>query len=120
MLSVGHGETMADLSPEIDLLERLSALDAGLYEAAFGSCYAFRDLAHAKRVVAIYIKGKLVELYNKQSESRAAIPFHAARCVIQDDVNWEKDGRYWLRVTRKGFDQFVEDSSASFDKLFSE
>ncbi len=110
---------MSEMSPEVDLLERLSALDASLYTAAFGSCIAFRDLAHVKRVVAIYIEGKLVELYDKQAGVEIVIPFHAAKWIIQDDANWEKGGRFWLRVTEEGYSQFVEDSAGFFDKLFS-
>lgn len=69
---------MTEMSPEVDFLEHLSALDASLYEAAFGHYYKFRDLAHAKHVVTIYIKNKLVELYDKDSETEATIPFHTA------------------------------------------
>jgi hypothetical protein len=111
---------MPECSPEVDLLERLSGDDASLYEAAFGSCYRFRDLAHAKRVVAIYLKGKLVELYDSQAESKAAIPFHTARWLVQDDANWEQGTRYRLRLTEDGYEQFVEDSAGFFDRLFGQ
>jgi hypothetical protein len=110
---------MADeLSPEVDLLERLSAEDASLHEAAFGSCWAFRDLAHAKRAVGVFVEAQAVELYDGQSEAQLAIPFHSARWIIQDDANWETDAPYWLRLTRKGYNQFVEDSASFFERLF--
>ena len=110
---------MAKMSPEIDLLERLSALDADLHEAAYGSCYAFRDLDHARRVVALYVRAGLVELYDNKERSQAAIPAYAARGILEDDSNWQHGAAYSLRITDDGYRKFVEDSRAFFDQLFS-
>ncbi len=110
---------MADeLSPEVDLLERLSAEDASLYDAAFGSCWAFRDLAHAKHAVSVFVEAQAVELYDRESEAQVTVAFHSAGWIIQDDANWEKDAPYCLRLTRKGYKQFVEDSASFFERLF--
>jgi hypothetical protein len=109
---------MPEMSPEVDLLERLSAEDASLHEAAHASCYAFADLAHAKRAVALYLKTGIVELYENQSESQAAIPFHAGRWILDDDSNWERGSAYSIRITDDGYRKFVEDSQGFFDELF--
>ena len=90
---------MPELSPEVDLLERLTGDDTSLYEAAFGSCYEFRDLDHVKRVVTIYLKSKFVELYDKQAETEAAIPFHTGRWLVEDDTHWGMETRYYLRLS---------------------
>ncbi len=110
---------MPEMSPEVDLLERLSGEDANLYKSVHGSCYEFRDLAHAKRVVALYVKAGIVELYENQSESHTAIPFHTGRWILDDDSNWERGSAYSLRITDQGYRKFVEDSEGFFDQLFS-
>ena len=110
---------MADMSPELDLLERLSALDADLHESAYGSCFKFHDLAHARRVVVLYISAGFVELYDNRSESRAAIPLHTGRWILQDDSSWESGSTYSLRMTDDGYNKFVDDSKGFFDQLFS-
>lgn len=107
-----------DLSPEVDLLERLSADDAGLHESAHGG-NEFRDLAHAKRVVSLYVKAGIVELYENQADSFTAIPFYTSRRILDDDSNWERDSKYSLRVTEEGYEKFVDDSEGFFDQLFS-
>ena len=113
-------QTGPTISPELDLLERLSAEDCNLHQAATQSCYAFRDLAHAKRVVGIYVEGGLVELYDKTSDPAASTPFHAARWIIADDANWVKETTYWLRLTERGYAAFARDSTGLFDRLFSD
>lgn len=107
------------MSPEVDLLERLSAEDASLYEAAFGSCYRFRDVAHARHVVSIYLQSGFVELYDRQTTPYAAIAYHLGRSRLEEPSNWGRDTRYFLRITPRGYQQFVEDSAGFFDRLFS-
>ncbi len=110
---------MPEMSPEVDLLERLSAEDADLHDAAFGSCYEFQDLAHAQRVVALYVKMGIVELYENQSKSHTAIPFHAGRWILENDSNWIRGSAYSVRITDQGYRKFLEDSEDFIDQLFS-
>lgn len=110
---------MPEMSPEVDLLERLSAEDADLHPAAHGSCFKFRDVAHAKRVVRLYVEAGIVELYENRSKVQTAIPFYAARWILEDDSNWAPGAAYSLRITDQGYRKFLEDSSGYFDQLFS-
>ena len=107
------------MSPELDLLERLTGEDTSLHEAAFGSCYPFRDLAHAKQVVAVYLQLGLVELYDRRPEPDAVIAYHTSRWLLEEPSNWERETRYFLRITQKGYQQLAEDSQGFFDRLFS-
>lgn len=108
------------MSPEVDLLERLSAEDATLWDVACGSCYTFRNLDHARNVVAIYIQGGVVEMYDGQSAAPTVIPYWEAKPILLEDGNWKKGGRYMLRLTKAGYTKFMDDSRDFFDELFSQ
>jgi len=109
---------MPEMSPEVDLLERLRAEDANLEEAAFGSCFAFRDIAHARSVVNLYLMNKWVELYDSHAEAKAMIVPHQARAILVDDAQWSKGTRYFLRITEEGEKKFIDDSEGFFKELF--
>ncbi len=116
---VGHLKR-SEMSPELDLLERLSALDANLHECAFGSVYTFRNLGHAKQVVSLYLKSDIVELFDQSTSDKRTLPFYECRLIIGDNSNWNKGTNYYLRITDKGYEQFQDDSTGFFDRLFSE
>ena len=106
------------MSPELDLLERLCGEHTNLHDAAFGSCHAFRDIEHARKVISIYLRGKVVKMFERSDLNETPIPFYSARTILENPSSREKSSCYLLALTETGHQQFVEDSEGFFDKLF--
>ena len=102
------------LSPEVDLLECLSAEDLPLSQVRL----PFSSFATAQRAVEILIRSGCAQIV--ADEGTVVVPRWQVTRIIQDRDEWSPDSgtAYRLRLTEKGYEQFVDDSKRFLDDLF--
>ena len=115
------------LSPEIDLLETLTGQDESLLVAlrVFGATDDAQVFERARRAVEMQAKMGLIQIVRKAGGTETLLQNWELRPVLEDKANWLKHPdrldapTYWLRLTAKGYEAFVEGSASFFEELFS-
>lgn len=123
MQQVAARKIIVSPSPEIDLLETLTAQDEKLIVASsiFGGIKDARNFERAKRVIQIHISSGVVQMHRAIGNAKQAVPDWEVRFVLADKTNWlnsTQEPLYWLSLTDKGREVFSEDSGSFFDRLF--
>ena len=98
------------MSPEVDILEWLSALDCTLAQVRG----AFPSHTHAARSIGILIRTRAVVM---QSAEGALVEDWRVPRVLEDPSQWTD--AYVLTLTDRGFEQFHADSANFYDEFFS-
>jgi len=108
-----------DLPPEIDLLEILSAEEVPLH----ATVRLFTSINRARRVVAIYVGSGTVKLLRRTQGRDEGVQDWELRQLLQDPAVWDcspgQSPQFWLALTDKGREQFINDSRSFYDRLFS-
>jgi hypothetical protein len=106
------------MSPELDLLGRLTTSDVPLATAV----KLFPRIDLAKKAVEICVRSQTVELVRKREGVEVAVQPWRLRNLLNDPGTWnaasEGSKIYHLRITRAAQDRFVADRERFVQELF--
>lgn len=106
------------MSPEIDLLGRLTTSDVPLATAVT----LFPRIDQAKKAVEVCVRSQAVELVRKREGVELVVQPWRLRYLLNDPGTWKAaaDGStiYHLRITRAAQDRFVADRERFVQELF--
>ncbi len=71
--------------------------------------------------MTIFIKSGVAQLVSGEGDAEAPVADWQVPRIIEDPDQWSamEKPRYRLRLTDKGYEQFVRDSERFFDELFA-